>query len=298
MNTLRLPSLAVIALAVVACSGGAPTQPSGSPPPSPGNSPSPAVGEIDHPTGATDIVLRYEEGGGFVMPAFFITLAPQFTLYGDGTIVFRPPPPDVIGEPENGVIKEVPFRTARLSEEQVQALLEFAISEGGLGIAVKDHYDNPMVADAGTATFTIQAGGLDKQVNVYALGHDAPDVPDRAVRAAFGRLAERLRSIDQGGALPSEPYQPHAFRGVLMDGAGMQGAAPIDWPWPEIDVADFSMPGDEQGPAFPSRVMTAAEISATGVSGGEGGFQGLLINGPDGKVYLFGARPLLPDEES
>ena len=51
----------------------------------------PAFGAIEHPTGPTDVVLRYEEGGGFVMPAFLATQAPHFTLYGDGTIVFRNP---------------------------------------------------------------------------------------------------------------------------------------------------------------------------------------------------------------
>ena len=48
-------------------------------------------------------------------------------------------------------------------------------------------YDNPMVADAGTAIFTIRAGGLDKTVNVYALGLDDPNI-------RTGQLAPHSRS--------------------------------------------------------------------------------------------------------
>jgi hypothetical protein len=300
MHKTRLPLVGAIVLLVAACTGTPAGNPGGSAPPAPStpSSPSPEGGAIEHPTGAKDVILRYEEGGGFVMPAFLVTQAPIFTLYGDGTIVFRPQPADGGLAPEGGVIKEVPFRTARLSEDQIQLLLEFAISGGGLGLAVKDLYENPMIADAGTATFTIRAGGLDKQVGVYALGLDDPQVPDRALRVAFNRLAERLRTIDQGGSIPTEEYEPHAYRGVLLDGAGMQGPPPLAWPWPDIDISEFGMPGDEQGPVFPTRVMTPDEIAATGVTDGTGGFQGLLIDGPDGKLYAFAARPLLPDETS
>ena len=54
--------------------------------------PSPSdFGGVDHATGATDVLLRFDQGGGFVMPAFLATSAPIFTLYGDGTIIFRNP---------------------------------------------------------------------------------------------------------------------------------------------------------------------------------------------------------------
>jgi hypothetical protein len=301
MSTNRLPFLGALVLVAAACTPGAASPPSSSDAPGPSPSPatpaaSPVTGGIEHPAGPSDIVLRYEEGGGFLMPSFLVTQAPIFTLYGDGTIVFRPAPPDVMPEPVNGVITDIPFRTARLSADQIQQLLEFAITEGGLGLASRDLYENPMVADAGTAKFTIRAGGMDKQFEVYALGIDAAGVPDKTLRASFLRLAERLRAIDQGGSLPSAEYAPEQYRGILMDGAGIQGAQPIAWPWPGIKVADFSMPGDEEGPAFPTRTMSPEEIAATGVTGGAGGFQGLLLDGPDGKQYSFAVRPLLPDE--
>ena len=120
-----------------------------------------------------------------MIASFAATMLPPFTLYGDGTIVFRDPtlefPPM-----EGNVGKANPMRTATLTEEQIQDVLELALGEGGLA-AARPEYRNDMIADAGTAIFTIQAGGLTKTVSVYALGID-PDVagtPDGAARLGF-----------------------------------------------------------------------------------------------------------------
>jgi hypothetical protein len=75
-----------------------------------------------------------ESGGGFVPIEFFATAAPTFSLYGDGTVVFRDPtaaPPD----PVANVNRLSPFLTIRLDEEGIQALLAEAIGRGGLGRA-------------------------------------------------------------------------------------------------------------------------------------------------------------------
>jgi hypothetical protein len=292
MSYRRLPLIAAAIVIAGACTGQPGSSPGTSASPDPSGQPSAEpVGAIDHPTGATDIVLRMEEGGGFVPVEFVLTQTPQFTLYGDGTIIFQAPPseaPPPAGG--NGVVRQEPLRVGRLTEAEIQALLEFAIADGGLGLASKDLYDNPMVADAPTTTFTIHAGGLDKTFGVVALGIDSPDVPNKALRAQFLELAERLRP-DEGDPV-GEAFIPERYRGILVEGRG--GGA--DWPWPDIGIDEFTMPGDEEGPAFPSRVMTPAEIEATGVTEPYGGFQNLLIEAPDGTAYAFVARPLLPDE--
>src|SRR5262245_25122847 len=41
------------------------------------------IAGIQHKTGASDVVLRLESGGGFVPIDFLATNAPIFTLYGD-----------------------------------------------------------------------------------------------------------------------------------------------------------------------------------------------------------------------
>ena len=102
----------LVAIAISACSAGAP---SGTPS-SPGGAASPtptAVAGIDHPTGPDEIVLRLDEGGGFVPVEYVAAHVPQFTLYGDGTVVFTSAsavPP----ERADGVVASPPLRTAKL----------------------------------------------------------------------------------------------------------------------------------------------------------------------------------------
>ena len=224
------------------------------------------------------------------------TLVPPFTLYGDGTVIFRNPmlePPPAMGP----VFLRNPMRTTKLDEQQIQDLLEFAITEGGLG-AAKLQYDNPMVADAGMSIFTIKAGGLDKTVNVYALGLNDGGVPDLPARVQFQKLAERLTNFDQNGTFATDVYVPPAYRGVLLDTGGFPGEAPIEWPWDTITPADFK--GDVANGELPTRVMTPEESAALGIDGIEGGFEGLTINDPEdpAKTYSFWIRPLLPGEKS
>lgn len=314
-NTLRPTSrsLFIPALVVVlaACSGtgaaSAPPSSGGSAPPSgaPSDAPStdsnasPDVGGdvIEHPTGATDVVLRYEEGGGFVMPGFLAAQAPHFTLYGDGRVVFRDPMAEA--PPAQGsVFLNNPLKTAVLTEEQVQELLRFALGDSGLAVA-RPEYRNDMIADASTAVFMVNAGGIEKTVSVYALGLDGMEgVPDAAARAAFAALAQRLVSIDAGGAVQAESYVPEAYRVSIFESPGMQAPDLRAWPWDDISVADFAPDADPNGLQFPHRTMTADEVAELGITDFEGGYNGLAITGDDGKLYTLAVRPLLPGDES
>ncbi len=227
--------------------------------------------------------------------SFLATKTPIFTLYGDGTIIFRNPAAEM--PPAVGPVQPfAPLRTARLTEEQVQALLEMALGEGGLGAARLDYPSN-QVADAPTSIFTVNAGGLKKRVSVYALGIDAPGMPDAIARAAFGRLAERLSDFDRGGSFPTDVYSPERYRGILSDGAvGDPGVKP--WPWKDVAPSDFAPPADPNAFQQATRVLTAAQVGALAITPSQGGFQGLTLAGPDKKLYSFSLRPLLPDEPS
>jgi hypothetical protein len=302
MLTDRRPALSVVltitlALVTAACSGAGS---SGLPDGSAGASDAPGatpVGGIEHPTGADEVILRYEEGGGFVPAGFFATETPHFTLYGDGTVVFRNPaaePPPPVGS----VFLMNPHRTATLDADQIQELLAFALGEGGLA-AARPEYTNDMVADASTAVFTIDAGGIKKRVSVYALGLDLPEEgagADAPARAAFSKLAARLNDFDQGGTIPTDVYVPTAYRGVLFESPGIVAPDVREWPWPDLTPADFVMGDDANARPFPSRTMAPAEIDVLGIEDYEGGFQGMVIAGPDGKMYTFSLRPLLPGE--
>jgi hypothetical protein len=303
-NIIRSALVVVVVTLCAACSGsGAPGVPSG--PPSPGASvgpgasattPGTGVGAIDHATGASDIVLRYEEGGGFVAPTFTASQAPIFTLYGDGTIVFRNP---ALAWPaaQGSVTRQNPLRTAKLSEEQIQDLLAYALGEGDLGVA-RARYDDMQISDASTGTFTIDAGGIKKSVAVYALGMEVmPGAPDQAARAAFARLAERLGNIDRGGTIATDVYSPAAYRGVLMDGTGMVVPDVRAWPWKGIKPGEFAGPADPNAFQMATRTLSPDEVASLGVDGPEGGFGGMVLSGPgDGKLYSLAVRPLLPEE--
>lgn len=299
-TALPIAFVSAVAILIAACSSGGtpPSSPTGGGSGEPTSPPSgtPVPGTVDHKTGATDVLLRYEEGGGFVMPAFLASQAPHFTLYGDGTVIFRNPALEM--PPAQGsTFTFNPMRTAKLSEDQIQELLVLALGEGGLATA-RPTYENNMVADASTAIFTIDAGAISKSVSVYALGLDTQDGADAPARAAFAKLAERLTDFDQGGSIPTEVYAPEAYRAVLIDSPGMVAPDILDWPWPDLSVADFEPSGDPNGLQFPQRVMSPEEVAALGVDGVEGGLQGLLLNGTDGKLYTLALRPLLPDDET
>jgi hypothetical protein len=311
-RTIRLPAPArssaflVVAIAAAACSSTSPTPsatgapPSGSPPASasPVASTAPTVGSIEHKTGATDVILRIEQGGGFVPIDFLATQAPGFTLYGNGVIVFQRtvtvfPQPDA-----NGVVKAIPWRTASLDEGQIQELLEFALGRGGLGSA-RDVYVAGGIADAPDTIFTVHAGGVDKTVVVNALGIDTQGGPDALARATFATLATRLQDFDRGGTIGSDLYEPDRYRGVLTEREAAPGVAVIEWPWPAVKPTDFREgPNDGSGgPTLPHRTLNATEVAALKLADIEGGVQGLTIRGPDGKTYSFSLRPLLADEK-
>jgi hypothetical protein len=289
-TVLRASALVALVVLVAACAGG-PVR-SGASSPTPGG-----VGALDHATGHGDVLLRYDERGGFVGPGFFVSQAPIFTLYGDGTVIFRDPMQDPLPAVD-GVAPNRAFRTARLSEEQIQSTLVMAIEAGGLGIA-RIEYRNDQVADASTAIFTLNAAGHEKTVSVYALGLDVPGMPDALARAAFARLAVRLGDFDQGGSIPTREYAPERYRGILFDGQpGQPGQARAKpWSWTDLRPSDFVAPANRSEPEVPVHILSVAQVEALGIAPYRGGFQGLELIGPDTTTpYSLAVRPLLPDD--
>lgn len=280
----------LVVLLVAACGGtsGSPTPTasgSGSPTPTPTTDPT----VIEHKTGALDVVFRFEQGGGFVPMGFFATQAPQFTLYGDGTVLFRdfsggPPLNDKVGAQQ-------PYLTVRLSEAEVQAFLRFALADSGLGVA-RAAYNPGNVADAPSSMFTIRAGGLDKIVSVEALGFENPQSPDSAILKALAGLGERVSNFATT-VTGETAWTPDRWRGVLTPDAFGPAVA---WPWPALTPADFVQPADPDAPQFPIHTLTTADVDALALTGIEGGFANLPLTGPDGKLYSFALRPILPDE--
>ncbi len=297
-NTFALLALALVAL-TSACTGGPGASPTPSVPPTPSPAPTPTPSptfgpnDISHPTGATDIVLRLEQGGGFVPINFLITQAPAFTLYGDGTVIFKQV--DTRMSDPMGGQAELPWLVGHLDESQVQALLQFALSTGHLGNA-KENYDNGGIADAPSTFFTINAGGVDKTVSVYALGLEGQPGPDVADRQGFSQLAAVLNNFQaQSGVDLGEvtPYDAALYKVVLLDnGFGQPAGQAKDWPWADLAPSDWPAAGDE-----PGRIkMLDREHVAKLLDVPNGGHIGVWVKEPDGTIVQFGIRPLLPDE--
>jgi hypothetical protein len=270
-------------------SSASPTSPT-SPAPTPEPSPTFRPDQIEHATGASDVILRFEQSGGFVAPGFLVTQGPEFSLYGDGTVIFRDPtatPP----APTGNIQPEPPYQIARLNEEQIQSLLQFAIGPGALGIA-KAQYQLP-VADAPDSIFTITANGTTKTVSVNGLGIGGSQPgPDSTVLTALTALRDRLLGLgsEVGG---EQVWSPPRYRGILSEDAFNP---PVAWPWPQIQPRDFVLRKGPNDPIFPIRTMTPDEAAALGIAHIDGGVQGIALRGPDGKTYSLSLRPLWPEE--
>ena len=243
------------------------------------------VGAIQHKTGATDVVLRLETGGGMMVEAN-ATAAPIFTLYGDGRVVWRDvnaPAPAPIGS----VSPLAPFRTVRLSEDAVQSLLTEALGRGGLADAAENYMGQG--ADMMTTTFTIIVNGTTKTVSATPL---SPEMQPQAgpVIAALVGLNDRLQGFGTIVGV-GELYAPPAYRGIVMP-LDQPFNEPVAWPWTAIAPTDFKSDANE---FLRERVMTPDELAQLGLKGIEGGFMGMTLKSGT-QFYNFMLRPLLPDE--
>ena len=70
-------------------------------------------GGIQHPTGTDQLVLRVETGGGYTAPEFQLRLIPEFSLYGDGTIITPGPQIEIYPPPANRCPKTACRRSCR-----------------------------------------------------------------------------------------------------------------------------------------------------------------------------------------
>jgi hypothetical protein len=277
---IKKTALLPILLLLSACAGGPP--------------PSPTVGPIDHPIGATELVLRMESGGGFVPMGFLVSQGPQFSLYGDGTVIYQQADTRN-GDPFGGQAL-LPYLVGHLDEAAVQDLLDFALNQGALA-AAGEFYPARNVADAPDTIFTVNSDGQSKRVSVGALGMEDPSDPDMAIRQRFSQLAEALGSFEergQNGELGDiKPYDAEKYRVVLLETFGEPAAQPQAWPWDDVSPDDFvalAESGWQEAVLDREHVALLLELPT-------GGHAGIWVSAPNGTVVQLGIRPLLPDEE-
>lgn len=246
---------------------------------------------IDHADGPTDVVLRFDVGptdfglcelcGGWSL----FTPGPEFTLFGDGTVIFR----DIGGEPPKAagpISRDRPFRVGRLTEPGIQSLLQ-AAADVGLPSAGERYDVGTDTDDPSHSVFTIRAGRVDKRVDVFGLG------------GPFDTLAARLLPFDPTGRLSTTVWAPDRYWGLLIEvsrwiAVGILDDVPaedrLEWPWPGADP--WTEPWVSE-----RRVMSAAEAAVFGPLDDGGVIRRAFLVDPDGRtIYSYSQWPLSPDE--
>ena len=287
---LAAASLVAIVLTVAACGG---TEPGGEDSSTSSTGPD---GSIAHPTGANEVVLQVTVGGGFVPVEYNLTLVPQFSLYGDGTVIVAGPVPAIYPGPA------LPnLQTTVISEEAIQAILS-AAKEAGLFDTTVD-YGQPGITDVATTTIVINADGTTYRSDIYALGMESGagglTLEQQQARAAVNDLVGKLIVLEafETGELVWKPYEYAALAvysqpvdpALTTDATDIQ---PNELEWP---LGDLSTLGEPVQPEGYRQVVVSGEDLAT--------LQPLLPEATmitvwtsgDQKYHLY-FRPLLPEE--
>lgn len=307
MNRTTVAALAALTITLVSCASTGGFPPTGTPGPSttPGGgtatpTPTPFVEAIMHPTGANDLVLRQEVGGGLVAPGWILSELPIVSIYGDGRVITQGPQIEIYPGPA------LPnLRVQRVSEAGLQRILAAAAEAGLMGDDVTYLY--PVIADAPTTTFWVDAGGAKHRTSAYALGlgEDTSVISpeDAAARADLVAFADKLS--DLGGWLGADVVSadtPFAFDAIRIYAQEAtpespdQGIEPtiVDWPL-STPLSTFGEPFREgMDPPMRCGVVTGDDL-ATLRPALESANQ-LTFWKSGGATYRLILRPLLPDE--
>jgi hypothetical protein len=254
---------------------------------------SPSASGIEHPTGASDLVLRWETSGGFVNPASLLGRVPSFSLYGDGTLVTEGARTEIYPGPALP-----PLLAQTISEDGIQAILAAARDAGLLdGNAT---YPYPCVADVPDTVFTVNAGGRTSVVTATALGTGGTacagsnEQARGRLEAFLNKLGNLASWLPDGAVGTDHPYAPQALRIFVQpyqpDPSLKQ--RPVAWPGAEplssvdgtVEMPQGVSCGVVDGPDAETVLKAAASANE------------LTPWTSDGHRYSVVFRPLLPDE--
>jgi hypothetical protein len=287
---LAAASLVAIVLTIAACGGTESGGEGGS------TSSTGPDGSIAHPTGANEVVIQVTVGGGFVPVEYNLTLVPQFSLYGDGTVIIAGPVPAIYPGPA------LPnLQTTVISEEATQAILS-AAKENGLFDPTVD-YGQPGITDMATTTIVINADGTTYRSDIYALGMESGagglTLEQQQARAAVSDLVGKLTVLEafETGELVWKPYEYAALAvysqpvdpAVTTDATDIQ---PNELEWPLGDLSTLGEPVQPEG--YRQVVISGADLATLQPLLPEATMITVWTSG-DQKYHLY-FRPLLPEE--
>lgn len=177
--------------------------------------PEPTETGIAHPSGADDVVVRITTGGGYTDVHHSFTTQPTVLITGDGRIFSPGVMPAVYPGP-----LVAPVGVGRLSEEQVQGVLEAARAAGLLEAAPDYAEEQPLHTDDATTTVLIQADGEAFEHSAYALGSQVEESGARKtllefieeVSADYASAGEEVFTPEQVAVLPQAQRPRHLYQ--------------------------------------------------------------------------------------
>lgn len=196
--------------------------------------------EIEHPTGADDVVLKIDVSGGFVPLSYAFGTPPVLVLTGDGRVITAP-------KSQDEATRLTPLLVNEVDEAQIQEVLAAADAAGLLAAAPDYESDAPQVTDMPSTNVTITTDKAWAH-SAYALSFES-ESGDRAALADFVDEATELLSGT------TSAYAPEELRLHVEEQApGTNVEADVkDWPRADIKLADI---GD-------CMVVPAADVTET-----------------------------------
>jgi hypothetical protein len=256
-----------------------------------------AGGGISYPTAADQVVLRIEQGGGFVAPQYTLTNTPLFSLFGDGLVVIPGAQIEIYPGPALAALAQ-----ERLSTDAIQQLLQAALDAGLNTDRSYTDMGSVGISDAATTTFTLTVDGQTHTTRVYALSELGPrpdgmsqdEYQTRQDVFAFQTKATDLSWLPQGAISDQGAYQPSALRLFVSDYQPDPNLTEprIEWPL-SPGLATFGDPLQDMNGTRCGTVV--ADAAATLIPLVEQANQ-LTPWTSGGARYGILFRPLLPDE--
>jgi hypothetical protein len=238
------------------------------------------------------LLLRIDTHGELLPAGFALAHVPQFSLYADGLIVMEGAQIAIYPGPAMA-----PVFSMRVNAEGMRRISE-AAGQAGLD-GPNRTYELPIVADAGTTTFTFVDGDTRHVISAYALGMEDPSIPDdeRTARAALLDLQTKLGNVS--GWLPERSLsaeRPFEYSRLAV----IVSTEPVE----QLEEPELTWPLDRPIADLAKSVGDAAMVSCFAVDGEDvAKLRPLVARANEltpwdsgGTRYWLRFRPLLPDE--